>query len=85
MRPPTLARLPPSRSISMCGGNAAPIEAIGEALPKGVLPMVSSLELKRAGGRAARASIIGRYASLRRESSAFCYPPGRMTAILEGG
>ena len=85
MRPPTLARLPPSRSISMCGGNAAPTEAIGKALPKGVLPMVSSLELKRGSGRAARDHHRGKYASLRRESSVYCYPPGRMTAILEGG
>ena len=82
MRPPTLARLPPSRSISMCGGNAAQIEAIGKALPKGVLPMVSSLELKRGGGRVARAT-VARYAWLRRESSVFCYPPVRMLAILE--
>ena len=78
MRPPTLARLPPSRSISMCGGNAAPIEAIGKALPKGVLPMVSSLELKRGGGRAARATIIAEICL----ASARVKP---LSAILPGG
>lgn len=81
MRPPALARLPPSRSISRCGGSAAPV--IGLVLPEGVLPIGLSFWVAVRVDMRAEAQL-----GIRPPIAAHRLEPGRSqahSAILPGG